>query len=83
MPSSRNEKIMEHTAKFNKKNNDPFKVEMLRSRLSMIQYTPEELEEEDQKWREILCDVATTNDGFILYPDFKQALVKFIDESEH
>ena len=47
MPSSRNEKIMEHTAKFNKKNNDPFKVEMLRSRLSMIQYTPEELEEED------------------------------------
>ena len=24
MPSSRNEKVMEHTAKFNKKNNDPF-----------------------------------------------------------
>ena len=52
-------------------------------RLTMIHFTPEELQEEDQKWREILCDVQTTDDGYILFPEFKDALIKFIDETEH
>ena len=70
---------MEHTVKFNKKHNDPYKKHNIRKRLTRIHFTTEELQKDEQKWSQVLSDIDNTYDGFIYYDEFERAIIKFRD----
>jgi hypothetical protein len=47
LPANHYEKLTEHTANFNKKNNDPYKKDRLQKRMTMRMFTTEELNEDE------------------------------------
>jgi sugar lactone lactonase YvrE len=48
----------------------------------MMYFSPEELEQDEKKWKTILNDVDFTHDGYIYFNEFENAIQKFIKESE-
>ena len=45
----------------------------------MMHFTPEELEQDEQKWKSVLSDVDFTHDGFIYFNEFENAILRFVN----
>ena len=44
----------------------------------MMHFSPEELNKDELKWKNILSDVETTHDGSIYFSEFQNAIENFV-----